>query len=85
MSTTQKTQEQSDFERDHPPTKELIEMDTHELTFELVMANGYIKSNPENQLMLTLPMKDRLAQAERELGRRFLKGWIATGERKAGT
>lgn len=82
MSTTQ---QQADFERDHPPTKELTEMDTHELVFEIAMAKAYVTSGLDAMLALTIPMKDRIAQAERELARRFAKGWVATGERKGGT
>lgn len=79
MSTTP-TQEQADMQRAHPPTKELHEMNTHELVYELAIAEQF-----ESRIgVLTPEAEARCFQVQMELGRRFPQSWIATGERKGG-
>ena len=75
------SQEESDYEKANPPTRELLDMKTAELVFETSMAHAFVTVKAG---VLTKEMEARLFMVERELARRFCLGFIATAEHKGG-
>lgn len=70
------------LQSEHPPTKELIAMTTHEIVYEMEMYRAVQVAG--DQLSITPPMKRRVIEAQCELARRFARGWVATGKRAGG-
>lgn len=70
------------LQAEHPPTKELIAMTTHEIVYEMEMYRAVQVAG--DALQITPPMKRRVIEAQCELARRFARGWVATGKRAGG-